>query len=172
MYTFNMATAKVKTRVLKKITPKKKVAPKAKPKTKPTKTEKKGKLHATEKQRRLMELILENSLLKEPRLLKDLMIDAGYSESTARARSGDIMRSLKQKEGTVEVLDRLKALREKIIKRMENSIDGASFGNATFGLQAITKTVELLEGRPTDRVEHRLSDEDKEELDRILGDNS
>ncbi len=120
---------------------------------------------------KLAHLIALNIGRKKPKPLYELCIDAGYSESTAKARVSELIEAAREEPEVQDHLERLRKLREKTLGRLESETEKANYGALAFGLQVLEKNISLLEGRPTDRVEHSLSDEEREMLDEIMADN-
>lgn len=125
----------------------------------------------SDRRKRLAHLISVNLGQKKPRPLYELCIEAGYSESTAKARVSELVAAAKDEPEVQNHLERLKRIRDKMLKRIEDQADRSSVGQLGFPLQVIEKSIALLENRPTDRIEHTLTDDEQEELDDILEEN-
>lgn len=66
------------------------------------------------------------------------------------------------------ILDRLQRHRDRVLARMEKLVGKAGYTSLSITLSHMNKDIELLAGRPTDRTEYTLPDEEKERLDRLL----
>lgn len=121
---------------------------------------------------KLAHLIALNIGRSKPRPLYELCIEAGYTESTAKSRVSELVAAAREEPEVQDHLVRLRSLREKTLKRLEAETEKANYGSLAFGLQVLEKNIALLEGKPTERVENALTDEDREMLDTIMADNS
>lgn len=101
-----------------------------------------------------------------------MMVEAGYAESTARARSKEILDSIRDEPVVQDTLQRLHRIRDKMLKRVEDTADQGTAATLAFPMQVILKEIALIEGKPTDRVDHTLTAEEKDELDDIIRMNS
>lgn len=144
-------------------------------KTKKTKTTKnKGKTVKklkTPNQKKLFELISENIGKTGPKkTLEEMMIEAGYAESTARQQAG-IMAGIKESEEFGNYLERLEKHKEKIILRMEKLVDHAQYNELSMALSRIENILLLAQGKPTSNV-NILTDDEKKKLDQLFDENS
>lgn len=88
----------------------------------------------------------------------EMMIEAGYSESTARQQT-NILAGLKPKlRPLIEALERE---RETALKLLASKIEKAPYRDLVGAIDRFTKTVELLTGNPTERanIHTEVSDE-------------
>ena len=108
----------------------------------------------TDKQRKLVQLISENLGLAKPKTMLEMMLEAGYEESTARQQSTILV-------GIREELDpivaKLEARRLKVIDRLAKKLDAATYRDLTESRDKLTKNIQLLRGKATERPEHVVS---------------
>jgi hypothetical protein len=107
----------------------------------------------TDKQAKLVKLISENVGLAKPKTLLEMMLEAGYEESTARQQSGILNGIQDQLDPIVQ---KLEAHRLKVIDRLAKKLDAATYRDLTDSLDKLTKNIQLLRGKPTERPEHRI----------------
>ena len=125
----------------------------------------------TEREKKLFKLISENLGKKgKGKSMKELMMNAGYSENTALQQTR-ILGKVKETKEFKSYIDRLKAHREVIIERMESLIGTAKYGEISMSLSRIENIVLLSEGKPTENV-NVLSGKKKDEIDNIFKENS
>lgn len=103
----------------------------------------------TDKQRKLLKLLSENLGLGKPKTLYDMMLEAGYEESTARQQSLTL-RGIREELNPI--VARLEKHREKIIARMEKEISKARYRDLTDALDKVTKNIQLLSGGATEHI--------------------
>lgn len=102
----------------------------------------------TDKQRKLVKLIAENVGLEKPKTLMQMMLEAGYAEETARQQSG-ILAGIK--EELDPIVEKLEAHRLKVIERLAKKLDAATYRDLTDSLDKLTKNIQLLRGKATER---------------------
>ncbi len=125
----------------------------------------------TAKQKKLIKLISENlGGKKGGRTMKSMMLEAGYSESMANQQSS-VLCLIKESKEFGDYIERLENMREKLMKRMEDTIDEASHSEVSASLARTENIILLASGRPTANVKI-LSEEDKEKMDSLFKDNS
>ncbi|MES2134875.1 MAG: hypothetical protein V4449_01370 [Patescibacteria group bacterium] len=100
-----------------------------------------------------------------------MMLQVGYAPSTARSRHIEILSAVRQEPEIVSHLDRLKALRSKLLDRIEEEVGKADFRSAVGCFAILERSILLLEGKATTRIEHALSEEERQQLERILRQN-
>lgn len=100
--------------------------------------------------------------------MTEMMRLAGYAESTALAQTPSIVDAARGSDEVQTHLSRLQKLRDKTMTRIEVETDQANYGQLAFGLQVLEKSIALLEGRPTERTEHTLGEEERSALDEII----
>lgn len=125
----------------------------------------------TEKEKKLFNLISANlGNKKGTKTMEEMMIEAGYSLSTARQQSSILckVKASKEYKGYIE---KLIAHRDKIIGLMEERSSQAKYGELSQSLARIENIILLSEGKPTSNV-NVLSDEDKNNLDELFDENS
>ena len=108
----------------------------------------------TDKQRKLVKLISENVGLAKPKTLLAMMLEAGYAEETARQQSG-ILNGIQDELDPI--VQKLEAHRLKVIDRLSKKLDAASYRDLTDSLDKLTKNIQLLRGKPTDRTNNVIT---------------
>lgn len=163
-----------------KKTDKKTKKPAKKTKTKNTKNDaKKNKEILKDKQRR--ETLRKKRLLsltsvnlgnigsgKKVKSMYEMMLEAGYSETSARQQT-NVLAGLQDE--TVDVVDKLELLRQQAIEGINNNIHDADYKDMIVALDKLTKNIQLLSGKPTERHKHELADNEKKDLDNIFKEN-
>jgi len=127
-----------------------------------------GQLQDSERRKKLEKLMLENIGKTPPLSLEEMMLAAGYAKTTAHAQPPSIVQAARNSDTVQDHLARLQKIREATLTRIELETNTANYGQLAFGLQVLDKSIAMLEGRPTDRVEHTLGEEEREALDDIL----
>jgi ParB-like chromosome segregation protein Spo0J len=102
----------------------------------------------TDKQRKLVKLLSENVGLAKPKTMLEMMLEAGYSEETARQQTG-ILNGIR--EELDPIVEKLEAHRLKVIDRLAKKLDAATYRDLTDSLDKLTKNIQLLRGKPTER---------------------
>ena len=126
---------------------------------------KKRRLKKTDKQTKLIQSIYDNIGKKKPLTMYQMMIDAGYSATSAHAQHS-ILECIRDE--LKPLLIALLNLREKAILRMEKTGNYIGYKNALDGFDKLTKNIQLLSGRPTERTANSIDDETKEALDKMI----
>ena len=123
----------------------------------------------TNLQRKLIKLILEHIGKTGDRTsLGEMLLKAGYSKSVAK-NPFLIFNSPAIKKELNPLIIKLIRHRDKILKRMEQTLSKAKYRDAVDGLDKVTKNVELLSGRATER--HAVLDEEKKaKIDEMMED--
>jgi len=102
----------------------------------------------TERQRKMMKLFTANlGNGKKTQSIKAMMLEAGYSESSAEQQTS-LLIPIKEKMKTV--VDKLKKEREEILKAMVKKRETAGYADLVRGLDITTKNIQLLGGKPTE----------------------
>lgn len=107
----------------------------------------------TDKQRKLVKLLSENIGLAKPKTMLEMMLEAGYEESTARQQSG-ILRGVQ--EELDPIVAKLEAHRLKVIDRLAKKLDAATYRDLTDSLDKLTKNIQLLSGKATETVHSKV----------------
>jgi|ERR1019366_7347891 hypothetical protein len=121
----------------------------------------------TEKQKKLLKLISENLGLEKPKTLYQMFLDAGYEDSTAKQQSSIIVGLQDKIDPMVEAME---AHRRKVIEQLSKKLPQAKYHNLIEALDKLTKNIQLLSGRATDRTNNvitgleNLSDEQLDEF--------
>lgn len=122
----------------------------------------------TVKKKKLAQLLVANTGSPSPLSMQDLMLQAGYTESTARARHGEIVEAAREEPEVQDHLARLKRIREKMLDRIETTLPKTDCREAIVGYATIQKAITDLEGKMPALPSHELSKEAREELEEIL----
>ena len=101
---------------------------------------------ATEKQKRATHNLLING-----GNIKQAMRDAGYSEKTLQ-NPHKLRDSVGFKEASIPLLKQLSRQRQKAIRRMDATVDKASYRDVNDGVDKLTKNIQLLGGKPTENI--------------------
>lgn len=102
---------------------------------------------ATLKQKLAVKKMVENG-----GIISKAMRDVGYSKNTAKVPS-KLTNSDGFKEEVKPFLEQLEKHRQKVIKRMEETINDAQYQHLNSALDTTTKLIQLLSGKPTERVD-------------------
>ena len=79
----------------------------------------------------------------------------GYSKKSSAA--GTIQKSKTYQKELKPLVDRLEEERNAIIERLKVTRNKAKYRDLMDGLDKVTKNIQLLGGKPTDQVEHRIT---------------
>ena len=109
-----------------------------------------------------------NAGTPSPLSMQEMMLEAGYSPSTARSRHVEIIGAVRQEPEVQSHLERLRSLRSKILGQIEKKVESADFRSLVMCFAVLEKSLHLLEGKATVRVEYVLSDTEQEELNELL----
>lgn len=107
----------------------------------------------TDKQRKLVKLISENVGLRKPKTMMEILREAGYSESVARQQSSILVGV---REDLDPIVDELEKHRVEVVKRMRKEFSKARYRDLTDSLDKVTKNIQLLSGKATDRSENKV----------------
>jgi hypothetical protein len=102
----------------------------------------------TDKQRKLVKLVSENLGLAKPKTMMEMMLEAGYSDESARQQSTILVGIRDELDPIVQ---KLEAHRLKVIDRLSKKLDAASYRDLTDSLDKLTKNIQLLRGKATER---------------------
>jgi hypothetical protein len=102
----------------------------------------------TGKQKKLLKLLSENIGLERPKTLIDLFREAGYAESVAHQQS-TVLAGIRDKVDPI--VQSLVDHREKVIKQLAKKLPSARYNNLIEAVDKLTKNIQLLSGKPTDR---------------------
>jgi hypothetical protein len=107
----------------------------------------------TDKQRKLVKLLSENVGLAKPKTMLEMMLDAGYSEETARQQTG-ILNGIR--EELDPIVAEIEAHRVEVLARMRKEFSKAKYRDLSDPMDKLTKQVQLLSGKATDRHDNRV----------------
>lgn len=125
----------------------------------------------TEKQKKLLKLISENiGISGSTKSMYQMMLEAGYSESTAKQQSG-ILAGIQDKLDPIvqAMIDH----REKVLEQMKEKLPKAQYHNLIEALDKLTKNIQLLSGKATERPNNVITGLENltdEQLDEFIKD--
>lgn len=129
------------------------------------------KRRCTARKQRLMQLVIENTASGSRFSMREMMLEAGYSESTARSRQAEIGSAVREEPDVKSHLQQLTRLRDKLLIAMESKLDEADYRSLVQGFAVIEKSIARIEPRiPRAKQEHLTPDE-AAELDFIIEQN-
>jgi len=138
---------------------------------KPVVTTKKSSKKDTQRQQKLVKILSVNiGTENSHKTMYDMMIEAGYAETTARQQSG-VLAGIKERREVKDIVTRLEGIVQNAVKALEekdfSKIDATAIARI---VKDMNHDIELLSGRPTERDDGELSlnPEDREMLDKIL----
>lgn len=108
----------------------------------------------TEKQRKLVKLLSENFGLAKPKTMLQMMLEAGYEESSARQQSTTLAGIREELEPIVQDMQ---DHRENVIKEMVKKMPKAKYRDLTDSLDKLTKNIQLLSGGKTSNDEVHMT---------------
>jgi len=109
---------------------------------------KKNKKRLTEKQKKLIKLITENLNSRGfTKTMKDILLEAGYSESTAR-RQQETLNAIKDE--TEPITNKILEERDAAVKAMKGKRKNAKYRDLVDAVDKLTKAANLLGGKPTE----------------------
>jgi len=111
---------------------------------------------ATEKQKKFIQILSVNLGNAKPKSLYEMLLEAGYEKSTAKQQSGVLF----------GIKDEMKSIVNKMIEKRNAAIDklnddkltNSSARDNAYIADILTKNIELLSGRPTDRNKIDITD--------------
>ena len=83
-------------------------------------------------------------------VIEKIAIEKGYSKTTARA--GRVQATKSYKKTVKPFAQRLEKHRERILKRMEETVNQAEYNELSSSLERTTKVIQLLTGGATEQV--------------------
>ncbi len=124
----------------------------------------------TIKQQKVVSLVSGN--VGKMRSKADILRQAGYSPSVVD-NPDHIFNSLPLKGALEATITKMRAISDKALTALENKpFDKESAYNLAMISSTMTKNLELLEGRPTDRTAYELPEEEKAHIRKLLKMNS
>lgn len=124
----------------------------------------------TIKQQKVVSLVSGN--VGKMRSKADILRQAGYSPSVAN-NPDHVFNSPPLKNALEATISKMRAISDKVLTALENKdFDKESAYNLAMISSTMTKNLELLESRPTERTKYELSDEEKARLDKLFKMNS
>jgi hypothetical protein len=116
----------------------------------------------TPQQKRAVELFKQNILAGGTKSFQDILLEAGYSEETARQQV-NVMAGIKPH--LQDFITEMEEHRKVVIEKMKTRIDSASYSDLVTSLDKLTKNIQLLGGKPTGNFV--LTEERRKELEAI-----
>jgi len=119
------------------------------------------------KQQKLIEIIVENSGKKGfTKSLGEMIIEAGYSEETAKNPKQIITEEMKAELNPI--IEKMEEVRKKAINNItDKKLKDSSARDNTYIADVLTKNIQLLTGGKTENVGVEVLDEEKQKA--ILG---
>ncbi len=123
----------------------------------------------TQKQEKLIKLILDNlGNKKNTRTLRDMMREVGYSEAQCK-NPKQILNTKAVKEGTQDFLKSLRDKRKLAITHLtEDKLKTSGARDLASITDTFTKNIQLLEGKPTENINYKISKAEQEKIDNLL----
>lgn len=100
----------------------------------------------------------------------EILKNAGYSDSVSKKPS-KVFDSPAVKQEMDTILSRLEAERDEVLERMKITRKKAGYAVLSMTLGTLNRDIELLSGRPTDRRQYELPEDEKEQLRKLLNKN-
>lgn len=100
---------------------------------------------------------------------KDAMIDAGYSENTAKNPGNNLFNTKVGQEELEPVVKQLLEHRDEILIQMRAAVGEADYGELARGLNVVIKNIQLLTGKPTGKVGFVLDQETQDAIKAVIG---
>ncbi len=119
----------------------------------------------TPQQKRAVELFKQNMLTSGTKSFQDILLEAGYSEETARQQS-NVMAGIKPH--LADFIEEMKEHRDVVMERMKGQVQSADYASLVRAVDVLTRNIQLLGGKPTSNV--LLTDERRAELDALIDD--
>lgn len=124
--------------------------------------------NATPKQQKLIKILIANfGKTGETKTLKEMLLEAGYSESTA-TNPHLILEGDAVQEGVSDFLSQLDDKRRRAITHItDEKLEGSSARDLAHIASKFTNDYQLLSGGHTENVKHDFSDYSDEELAKL-----
>jgi len=136
-------------------------------KRKPAKTRGKHSINAEAVGKEVIEMVGKGKKV----ILGEILRRHGYSDSVSKFPQ-KVTQTKSYKNVVKPYVERLRILRERALAQIEErDLGEEAIGELRNIMKDFTLSIELLEGRPTERVEQTLGQDEKKILDDILGDN-
>jgi hypothetical protein len=124
----------------------------------------------TQRQKKLVKLISENlGTGKKTKTMYEMMLEAGYEESTALQQSTILTRIY---DKVVPIVQRLEAERDRILDALtKKNLRWEKYKDLVDSLDKLTKNIQLLSGKPTEIHDdyRQLSDDELRRLSKGAG---
>jgi hypothetical protein len=108
----------------------------------------------TDKQRKLVKLLSENLGREKPMTMMEMMLAAGYEESTARQQTSILVGI---QEELAPIVQKMVDHRDNIIAEMVKKMPKAKYRDLTDGFDKLTKNIQLLSGGKTANENHSFT---------------
>lgn len=116
-------------------------------------------------QKRAIELLKKQLLSGGTKTIEEILLDAGYAPESARQQM-NVMIGIRPH--LQPFIKKMEAHRERVLERMENKVDIANYGELVRSLDVLTKNIQLLGGKATQKIE--VDDERRAALDALIDD--
>jgi|ERR1051325_879879 hypothetical protein len=107
----------------------------------------------TDKQRKLVKLLSENLGREKPMTMLEMMLAAGYEESSARQQSTILVGI---REELAPIVRKMEEHRDQVIADMIRKMPKAKYRDLTDALDKLTKNIQLLSGKATENLAARV----------------
>lgn len=99
--------------------------------------------------------------------LSQIMREVGYSKSSVRAQI--VKESDAYKKAISPIVAKMKARRDRAVELLEQKEEKAKYPDLIKGIDTLTRNVELLSGRDTDRTGLHVDEDSAERLSNLIG---
>lgn len=131
----------------------------------------------SQKKKRAIALFKANLTAEKPLTIQEILLRAGYSEETARQQT-NILFGIRNEPEVKTLVQRMERIRDRLLDEIDRRIGDdkkvaiLELGELRIGFGDFLKHIELLGGRPTDRVGVQIDEEHRKKLREILADNT
>lgn len=112
---------------------------------------------------RAVALEVSETVRKGKKVVLGKIIAKRYAKSTSQ-RPKQVTETKSYKEAMKPLIDRLEEERNAIIERLKKTRTKAKYRDLIDGLDKVTKNIQLLSGKPTDRTDLTLTDEQRRKI--------
>ena len=112
----------------------------------------------TIRQQKVIKEITDNVRYKKYNNKGDLLKNCNYSDNISKQPSR-VLNSKGVKEGLKPLIEQLEVERQRAIDKLKHKISDAKYRDLNDGIDKLTKNIQLLSGKPTDRQDNILNDD-------------
>ena len=112
----------------------------------------------TIRQQKVIKEITDNVRYKKYNNKGDLLKNCNYSDNISKQPSR-VLNSKGVKEGLKPLIEQLEVERQRAIDNLKGKISDAKYRDLNDGIDKLTKNIQLLSGKPTDRQDNILNDD-------------